>query len=88
MCFLCFLFLLRCLIFDSLYVLPSEESDTLDYESDELGSYSRSSGTYYFHTFSLYFDDSVGSFSVLGSDIFSLTGVEFKGDILRLMCSY
>ena len=55
--------------------------DSIDDAFDKLGSNSGSSGTYSFCTFSLGFDDSVGSVSVLGSGVFAPTGVESKGDI-------
>ena len=40
-----FFFLLRLMIFHSLYFLSLDESDSLDDESDKLGSESGSSGT-------------------------------------------
>ena len=49
--FRCFLFLSCSLLFDFLYLLSSEESDSLNYGSDELGSDSRSSVTYSFCPF-------------------------------------
>ena len=73
-------FLLRRLIFDLLYFLALDESDSLDDESDNDGSDSGSSGTYSFCAFYLHFDDSVGSFSVLGFGIFAPTGIESKGN--------
>ena len=50
----------------------------LDDESDDDGSDSGSSGTYYFCAFSLRFDDYVGSVSGLGSGIFVPTGFDSK----------
>ena len=61
--------------------MSSDKSYFLDDESGELGSDSRSSGTYSFRAFSLRFDESVGIVSVLGSDVFVPTGVNSKGDI-------
>ena len=61
-------------------MLSSEKLDPLDDDSDKRGSDCRSSGTYSFCAFSLDFDEFFGSASVLGSDIFTLTGVESKGD--------
>ena len=49
-----------------IFFLSLDESDSLDDESDELGSDTRSSGTYYFCAFSLYFENSAVSVSVLG----------------------
>ena len=69
-----------------MYLVSSDESDSLHNESDRLGSESVSSGTYSFCTFSLGFDDSVGSVSVLGYDVFAPTVVKSKGDIFHLMC--
>ena len=69
------------MLFDLLYFLSSDESDSLDDESEELGSDSGSSGTYSFCAFYLCFDDYVGSVSVLGLDIFAPKGVDSKGDI-------
>ena len=60
-----------------LYFLSSDESDSLNDKSDELGSDSGSSGMYYFCAFSLRFDESV--VRVLGSDVFAPTGFESKG---------
>ena len=77
-----FFFLSFRLIFYLIHLLSSDGSDSLDDEPDELGSDSESSGTYYFCAFSLYFHDSVGSVSVLGSGVFAPTGVDPKGDIL------
>ena len=67
-----------------MYLRSSDESDSLDDESDKLGSDCVSSGTYYFHAFSLRFYDSIGSVSVLRYGIFLPTGVESKGDFLYL----
>ena len=64
--------------FDSLYLLSSYKSDYLDDVYDEIGSDSGSSSTYYFYDFSLHFDDYVGIVSVLGSGVFTTTGVESK----------
>ena len=58
-----------------------EELDLLNDESDEIGSDSGYSVTYYFCTLYLPFDKFVGSVSVLGSDIFAPTGVDSKRDI-------
>ena len=74
----CFFFLSRRFLFESLYLLSSDESDSLYDESDELGSDSGSSGTYSFHAFSLRFDESIGIVSVLGSEVFAPTGFESK----------
>ena len=76
-----FLFLSHILLLYFLYLLSSDEPDSLDDESDDDGSDSRSSGTYYFTAFSLNFDHSVGSVRGLGSGIFVPTGVESKCDI-------
>ena len=59
--------------------MSSDESDLIDYESNGLGSDSGSSGTHYFNDFYLRFYESVGSVSVLGSDVFAPTVVEHKG---------
>ena len=80
-CFQCFLFLSRHLLFDFLYLLSEDESDSLNDESDKIGYDSGSSGVYSFCNFSLSFGDSIGSVSVLGSGVFEPTGVESKGDI-------
>ena len=69
------------MIFGLLYFLPSDKSDSLNYESDKLGSDSISSHTYSFHDFSLRFDNSIGSVGVLGYVIFVPTEVESKDDI-------
>ena len=58
--------------------MPSDESDLLDDKFGELGSDYGSSGTYSFCAFSLCFDDSIGSVSVLGSEVFAPTGVSPK----------
>ena len=79
--FRCFLFLLCSLIFYFLYLLSSEKSESLDDDSDDDGFDSGSSGTYSFCAFSLRFENSVGSVSVLGSGVFSPIGVEYKCDI-------
>ena len=50
----------------------------LDDESDQLGSDYGSSGMYSFHTFHLRIEKSVVSVSVLGSDAFAPTGVDFQ----------
>ena len=65
-----FFFLSRLLILYLLYFLSSEESDSLNDESENVRSDSGSSGTYSFTAFSLRFDDSVGRVSGLGSGIF------------------
>ena len=62
-----------------LYFLSSDESDSLNDKSDELGSDSGSSGMYYFCAFSLRFDESVVSVSILESGVFSPAGVKSKG---------
>ena len=64
-----------------LYLLSSDKSGSLDDESGDDGSDSGSSGTYYFRTFSFCFEDSVGSFSSLGSGVFAPIGFEPEGDI-------
>ena len=65
--------------------MPSDESDLLDDEFGELGSDYGSSCTYSFCAFSLCFDDSVGSVSVLGSEFFAPTGVKSKsGRLLEI----
>ena len=61
-------------------MLSSDESDSLDDESDKIGSDglwsdSRSSVTYYLY---LRFDDSIVGVNVLGSDVFAPTGVKSK----------
>ena len=60
----------------------------LDYEYVELGYDSGSSATYYFRAFYLHVDKSVGSVSVLGSEMFAPTGVDSKCDILHLTFSH
>ena len=65
--------------FDSLYFLSLDKSDLLDDEYGKLGSDSGSSGKYPFRDFSLRFDESIGSVSVLGSDVFAPIEVESKG---------
>ena len=62
-----------------MYLVSSDESDSLHNESDRLGSESVSSGTYSFCTFSLRFDKSV--VGVLGSDFFTPIGVDSKDSI-------
>ena len=69
-----FLFLSRLLF---LFFLSSDESDSLDDESEKLGYESESSVTYYFCCVSLSFYDSV--VSILGSDVFSTTRFKSKG---------
>ena len=59
-----------------LYVLSLDVSDSLDNESEKLGFYSRSSGTYYFHSFYFRFYESV--VGVLGSGVFTPMGVDSK----------
>ena len=76
-----FFLLSRCLIFDLLYLLSSDESYSLDDESDELGSDSGYSGTYYVCAFYLHFEKSVGIVSFLGYEVFAPTGVNSKGGI-------
>ena len=68
-----FFFLLRLMIFHSLYFLSLDESDSLDDESDKLGSDSGSSGTYSSRAFSLRAEESV--VGVLGSGVFAPIGV-------------
>ena len=76
-----FAFLWSLLTFDFLYLLSSDESDSLNDESDELSSDSVSSGMYYFCDFPLRFDDSNGSVSVLGYVAFAITRFNTKGNI-------
>ena len=83
-----FFLLSRRLTFYLLYLMSLDESDLLDDESDKLGSDSRYSGTYSFRAFYLRFDDYIGSVSVLVSGIFAPTGVQSKGSILLMTCSY
>ena len=61
--------------------MSSDESYSIDNESDGIGYGSVSSGTYSFCNSSLRFEDSVGSGSVLGSAVFAPTGFKSKGDI-------
>ena len=70
------------LLLDFLYFLSSDKSYSLDDESAYDGSDSGSSGTYYFPTFALRFDDFVGCVSGLGYGIFVPTGVKSKCGIL------
>ena len=65
--------------FDFMYLLSSDESNSLDEDYDKLGYDSRSYGTHSFTAFYLRFDYSVGSVSVLGYGVFAPTGVESKG---------
>ena len=58
-------------VFLFLCSLSLDESDSLDDESDELVSDSKSSGTYCFRAFSFIFDKSV--VIILGSDVFAPT---------------
>ena len=74
-----FFFLLCPLFLDFLNLLSSEESDSLDDESDGDVSDSSSSGT---RALPLRFDKSVGRVSVLGYDVFVPIGVESKCDIV------
>ena len=76
-----FLFLSYRLIFDFMYLLSLDESDSLDDESDDDVSDSGSSGTYYFHALSLRFENCVGSVSGLESVVFVPTALESKYDI-------
>ena len=69
-----FFFLSRLLF---LYFLSSDESDSLDDESDKLGYESESSVTYSFCYVSLSFYNYV--VSILGSDVFAPTGFKSKG---------
>ena len=71
------LFLFCHLLFDFIYLLSSDESDPINDESDDDGSDSGSSGTYYFPNFLVVYG-SVGSVNGLGSGIFAPTGVESK----------
>ena len=80
-----FFFLPRLLHLYLLYLISSEKSDLLDDESDDDGSDYGSSGTYSFHAFSLYFENSIGRVSGLGSGSFVLTGVELKCDIFAFI---
>ena len=73
------------MIFDFLYFLLSYESDSLNDESDNDGSDSRSSAMYYFHAFYLRFDDYVDSVSGLGSGVVAPIGVESKCDIFAFV---
>ena len=57
-----------------------DELDSLDDESNELGSDSGSYGTYSFRAFYFRFDKSV--VGVLGSNCFAPIGVNYKGSIL------
>ena len=68
-------------LFYFLYFLSSYESYLLDYKSGGDGFDSGFSGTYYLCTFSLRFEDYVGSVSGLGFGVFVPTGVESKCDI-------
>ena len=61
-----------------LYLLSLDKSDSLKDKSDELCSESGFSSTYSFRYFSLHFYKSVVSGSVLGSEVFSPTGVKSK----------
>ena len=83
--FQCFLFLLRRLIFDFIYLMSSDESGLIDDEYDDDGSDSGSSGTYYFWDLYLRFDYSVGSVSGLAYGIFVPTGVYPKCDIFAFV---
>ena len=79
--FRCFFFLSHCLPFDWMYLLSSDESDSLDDESEDDGYDSGSSCTYFFYAFSLRFDDSVNSVSGLGYVVFVPKVVDSKCDI-------
>ena len=59
--------------------MSSDESNSLNDESDKLGSESGSSGMYSFRAFSLRFDESV--VGVFGSDICSAIGFDPNGGI-------
>ena len=65
--------------------MSSDESYSLNDESDDDGSDSGSSSTYYFPDFSLCFDYSVVCFSGLGSGVFVATGVQSKCDIFAFV---
>ena len=67
-------------IYNFQFLLSPGESDSLDDESNKLGSDSRFSGTYSFCAFSLCFYNSVSSVIVLVYDVFAPTGVISKGD--------
>ena len=61
----------------------SDESELLDDESEELGSESGSSGTWYFFYFFLRDEESVAG--VFASDVFAPTGVKYKvGQLLSI----
>ena len=77
-----FFFLSFRLILDFLSLISWGKSDYLDDEFGNVGSDSRYSDTYYFFSFSLHSDHSVGSVCVFGSDVFAPTAAESKGDIL------
>ena len=72
------LLLLRFLILDLLYLLSSDESDSLDDESSDDESDSRYSSTYSFPAFSLQFENFADSVSRLGSGVFVPTGIKSK----------
>ena len=79
---------MRRLLFDLLYLLSSDKSDSLDDESNGDGSDSGFSGTYSFSDFYLCLENSVGRISVLGSGVFVPIGVDSKCDFLGLTCLY
>ena len=75
-----------------------DKSDFFDYESNDDGSESGSTGTCAFHfCFDEYFgcvrdyvgcvDDSVGCVSGVGSGVFFLTGIKSIGDVVTLVVS-
>ena len=64
--------------------MSSEELDSLNDESDNDGSDSRCSGTYYFSVF-LHFENFVGHVGGLGSGVLVPTRVESKCDILEFV---
>ena len=68
--------------------MSSDESGLLNDESNDDGSDSGSSGTYYFCAFLCVLMNSVARVSGFGSGVFSPTGVNSKCDSLRLLCSY
>ena len=80
-----FSFLLRFLISNFLYLLSSDESDSLDDKSDNNGSESGSSSTYSFPGFPLCFGNFVVHVTGLGYGFFLPIGVEYKCDIFAFV---
>ena len=78
-------FFFASLLLDFLYLLSSDKSDSPNYESDDDGSGSGSSGRYSFTAFSLRFDKYVGCVSGMGSGVFVPTVVEYKCDIFMFV---